>query len=81
MSEEHFQEGDGLCFYRCVLCGSVVSPWDIKEHKGCKKCGGTKIKPTNVSLIEKIVQIFLHPLVWKWEGESDDITLPANEEG
>lgn len=57
---------EGLMFYRCLLCTSVVSKWDIHEHKGCSKCGHGRIKPTNLSLLEKLVQIFKHPKIWTW---------------
>ena len=67
MAEEGFDsESTGVEFFRCVLCGAVVSQWDIAEHHGCGKCGGFKIKPTNLSLWEKIIQIIMHPLFWKW---------------
>lgn len=60
------QDTEGTAFYRCTLCGSVVSPWDIKEHKGCAKCANPRIKPTNLSLFEKLVQVVKHPKVWAW---------------
>ncbi len=54
-------------FYRCVLCGSVVSWWDIYEGEhACPNCGQRRISPTNLSLWEKIVQVFKHPAVWRW---------------
>lgn len=56
----------GTLFYRCLLCTSVVSPWDIREHHGCRKCAGTKLKPSNLSFWEKLVQLVKHPMVWKW---------------
>lgn len=59
---------EGLQFYRCDLCHGVVSKWDIEEHLGCGKCGGTRLRPSNLSLLEKLVQIVKHPLVWKWHG-------------
>lgn len=60
------EEGPGLLFYRCVLCTSVVSKWDIKKHHGCPKCGNPRIKPSNLSLWEMFVQILKHPKVWTW---------------
>jgi NAD-dependent SIR2 family protein deacetylase len=60
------QESTGRNFFRCTMCGTVVSEWDIKEHKGCKKCANPRIKPTNLSLFEKVQQIILHPMVWRW---------------
>ena len=63
--------GKGLPFYRCVLCGTIVSMWDInKEPHTCTKCGGAKINPTNLSLWEKLVQIYRHPKVWTWDEQS-----------
>ena len=59
---------EGLQFYRCVLCCTPVSPWDIKEHHGCSKCGGSKVSPSNLSRWEKIVQVVKHPKVWAWNG-------------
>ena len=56
----------GVAFYRCNLCSGVVSAWDIVDHGACKKCGGVKITPTNLTVWEKIVQIFKHPKVWEW---------------
>lgn len=64
---EGFEEGKGLAFYRCVLCGHVVSVWDIKQHYGCPKCKNPRIKPSELSMWEKIVQIFKHPKFWKWD--------------
>lgn len=59
-------EKSGLLFYRCCLCGTVVSKWDIKEHKGCQKCGHAKMRPSNLSFWEKLVQVFKHPKIWEW---------------
>ena len=53
-------------FYRCVTCHGVVSQWDISEVHGCPKCAGSRVKPTNLSLLEKIAQIIKHPMVWNW---------------
>jgi phage FluMu protein Com len=57
---------EGKQFYRCVLCGTVVSEWDIQESKGCPKCKNNKIKPTELSLVEKVIQIMKHPRIWRW---------------
>lgn len=56
---------EGTAFYRCVLCNSAVSPWDIGKG-GCQKCAGTRIIPANLSLREKIVQLWKHPKFWTW---------------
>jgi rRNA maturation endonuclease Nob1 len=56
---------DGLTFYRCTLCRNVVSKWDI-DKGGCQRCGGTKISPTNLTLIEKVKEIVKRPAVWRW---------------
>jgi hypothetical protein len=58
--------GEGVLFYRCTLCGGVVSPWDIHEHGKCRKCGNTKVFATNLTVIEKLVQLFKHPAIWRW---------------
>lgn len=63
---EGFEEGKGLPFYRCVLCGQVISPWDIQKVSGCPKCKGGRMKPTELSFWEKMIQIFKHPMIWKW---------------
>lgn len=57
---------EGLQFYRCILCGEPVSKWDIHEYHGCPKCGNARIRPSDLSLWEKIVQMVKHPAVWKW---------------
>ena len=61
---------EGLIFYRCLLCGKAVSIWDIKEVKGCSKCGNVRIRPSNLSFFEKIAQIVKHPKIWDWKNVS-----------
>lgn len=56
---------EGTPFYRCTMCSSVVSPWDI-EKGGCQTCNGSRIRPTNLSFREKLQQLLKHPKVWKW---------------
>lgn len=60
-----------LLFYRCSLCAGVVSRWDIETGKGCSKCGGGRIKPTNLNILEKLIQIAKHPKVWRWPNEPE----------
>lgn len=57
--------GEGLQFYRCEMCHGVVNLWDIKKG-GCPKCGGMRLRGTNLTLWEKVVQIVKHPKVWRW---------------
>ena len=57
---------EGLLFYRCYLCRAIVSKWDVEKHFGCAKCGHTKVSPTNLTPLEKAVQIVKHPMIWKW---------------
>ena len=59
---------DGVLFYRCELCKTVVSPWDIRQHFSCPKCGQVRVRQTNLSLWEKLVQIAKHPKVWEWKN-------------
>lgn len=56
---------EGLVFYRCVLCTRVVNKWQVESGEGCK-CGGMKVKPTNLTWLEKLVQLVKHPKVWQW---------------
>lgn len=56
-------------FYRCGSCNRVVSRWDIKKTHGCPKCQGNKIRPSNLTLKEKAVQIWKHPKIWRWGDE------------
>ncbi len=63
------EDMEGMPFYRCILCGTVVSVWDIREHHGCPKCKNSRVRPSELSLWEKIVQICKHPAVWRWNKE------------
>ena len=61
---------NGLPFFRCTLCMGVVSLWDIHlPPHVCRKCGGARICPTNLTFIEKVVQLVKHPTWWKWDEE------------
>jgi hypothetical protein len=61
---------EGLEFYRCASCNKAVSPWDIKKDHGCPVCKGNKLRKTNLTFMEKIIQVFKHPKIWKW-GETE----------
>lgn len=58
---------EGLLFFRCCLCKRVVSPWDIEKHKSCAYCGHNRLSPSNLTLLELIIQIIKHPKVWTWK--------------
>lgn len=60
------EDDRGLLFYRCTLCRSVVSQWDIEEHAGCPKCRNPRVSPSELTVWEKIVQVVKHPAVWRW---------------
>jgi len=60
---------EGLEFYRCQLCGAVVSVWDIRDG-GCPKCDGVRIMPTKLSLWEFLTQLWKHPAVWNWPDQT-----------
>lgn len=63
--------GKGLPFYRCTLCHGVVSMWDIyQEPHSCPKCGGTRIRPSNLSWLETIIQLVKHPKWWTWDEKN-----------
>lgn len=70
-NSEEIYEGTGLAFFRCRLCGSVVSPWDLEKHHACAKCGKKEITPTSLGFWEKVVQIIKHPMVWKWKEREE----------
>lgn len=53
-------------FYRCTLCSGVVSEWDIKKGGECPRCGNHRVKPSGLTLFEKLVQILKHPRIWEW---------------
>lgn len=53
-------------FYRCMGCTAVVAPWDVKETGGCRKCGGGRLRLTNLSWWEKLVQMIRRPAIWRW---------------
>lgn len=57
-----------MMFYRCILCGTVVSQWDIRERHGCPRCGQARVRMTNLSLREKVVQLVKHPKFWRWHA-------------
>jgi len=58
-----------MTFYRCMLCGNVVSLFEIKSGAGCSKCSSPRVMPTNLSGWEKLVQIIKHPLIWRWPDD------------
>jgi len=57
----------GLSFWRCAKCNRVVNVWDLQEHHGCRACGSNTIRPTNLTLVEKFVEICKHPAIWRWK--------------
>lgn len=58
-----------MMFYRCMMCSKVVNQKEILRGEGCPNCAGGKVRPTNLSLLEKIVQICKNPRVWRWKNE------------
>lgn len=68
---EGFEEGAGLPFFRCALCGSVVNVWDIEKKGKCPKCSHARMHPTDLSYFEILVQIIKHPLLWKWKERKE----------
>jgi len=66
-AEDTKQTEPGVPFYRCTMCATVVSVWDIQEYKGCTKCMCNQIRPTMLSFWEKLIQILKHPKIWEWK--------------
>jgi len=64
-----------ITFYRCETCASVVSPWDIRKA-GCSRCGGVRVRPSNLTLVEKMVQVIKHPKIWEWHKHE---IVPADQ--
>ncbi|MEJ2336567.1 MAG: hypothetical protein P8Y26_13195, partial [Gemmatimonadales bacterium] len=54
-------EGKGVGFYRCLVCGKVCAPWDLPKYHGCRKCGSVRLRTTNLSFFEKIIEIIRQP--------------------
>lgn len=55
------ETGTGGTYYRCYLCGYVVPPWRIEAGDGCGKCGGRRVRPTSLGLLERAWLIIRHP--------------------
>ncbi len=51
-----------MFWYRCTECRTIVSNKDIKTGKGCRKCKGMRISPTELSFLEMVQEI------WRWPG-------------
>lgn len=63
------KDWDGMPFFRCTMCGKVINLWDLAEGKGCTKCGNSHCRPTNLGIIEMIVQMWKHPRIWEWQDK------------
>lgn len=70
---------EGKAFYRCALCTTVISDWDIRSGGGCPKCASGKMSPTNLSTWEMLVQVCKHPAIWAWPEDQE--LLPAQNPG
>lgn len=57
---------EGAYMYRCEQCRKPVGPWDI-ESGGCRHCGGRKVRPTNLTLLEKLTEAWR---AWRWQRAS-----------
>jgi len=60
-----------IIFYRCVACNCAVSIWDIEKYRACPKCAAGTIRPTNLRLYEKIIQLIKHPNPKEWKRISE----------
>lgn len=62
-----------MYWYRCLACHGVVSNKDIMSGRGCRKCKGIKIRPTQLTLVEQCIELFrwpqllVVPRLWKSE--------------
>lgn len=53
-----------LEYYTCVACHGLVAPWEI-EQGGCQNCGGARIRPANLTALQKLLQFF-RPAFWRY---------------
>lgn len=72
-NEQAEVKNEGLEFWRCYKCPTVISPWDVKKQIAkdgkvlCPRCGSNQLREANLRWHEKIIQIIKHPAVWKWK--------------
>ncbi|MEN6292930.1 MAG: HEAT repeat domain-containing protein [Methanobacterium sp.] len=45
-NESNFEIIESVSFNRCIICGKIIAPWEIYDHKYCKYCADV-IKSTN----------------------------------
>ena len=45
-NESNFEIIENVSFNRCIICGKIIAPWEIYDHKYCKYCADV-IKFTN----------------------------------
>jgi len=63
--EEYWHEGEGMAYFRCMLCGRPVSTKQIHEQGECSHCGGKRMQPTSLTFIEKVIEVIKHPSLLK----------------
>lgn len=56
-------------FFRCCGCNAPVAPWTVTKRGCCTKCGGGKVRPSNLSLFETLCEVIKRPDVWNWHKE------------
>lgn len=71
---------DGLTFYRCLLCSGVVSVWDIRTHGACRRCNSVRVRPSDLTIWEKLGQVIRHPRVWEWKNETVQTVTSGEKE-
>ena len=37
-NESNFEIMESMSFNRCIICGKIIAPWEIYDHKYCKYC-------------------------------------------
>ena len=71
-----------MLFFRCTECHCVVSKKDIKQGKGCRRCGGGRISPTMLSTAEKFIEILRWPgMLFRVSSWKVDKMLPGVGKG
>ena len=66
---QDLHEGKGAAYFRCLLCGRPVSPLDLDQSHGCAHCGHTRIRPSDLTLWEKVLEVLRNPKILKYAGK------------
>lgn len=75
-----------MYWWRCLNCTGIVNNKEIKNGAGCRHCGCVKIRRTNLTFREKIVELLRWPALlytprlWKNEDWMNRLQTPIGYE-